>query len=127
MEAVFWGVFFSEYHKNAQDLAGIGAGIAEVGLFKLGSFAGRYIPVPPILKPFTPMLGGMLFAGLGHIGASETGMDKTFWRVFPDREDYWEKNGGKEGNSLMGNVLTGGFVNALYDAKQTDLRVGKRE
>lgn len=63
----------------------------------------------------------------GHLGASFGGMDKAFWREFPDREDYSEKNGGGEGNSLIGHILTAGPVNALYDALQTDLRIGKRE
>lgn len=54
-------------------------------------------------------------------------MDKRFWKYFPDREDYWQKNGSKEGNSIAGNILTAGPLNELYDSKKMDVRIGKRE
>lgn len=101
--------------------------MAEIGLFRLGNLAGKFIPAPPVLKPFMPMLGGMALTVLGTVGASSLGLDKAFWQEFPDREDFWEKNGGKEGNSLIGHILTAGPVNAYYDKNQTDWRIGRRE
>lgn len=127
LETVFWWVFFSAYHRNTQDLANMGAWVAEVAFFRAWSKAGKFIPAPPILKPFMPMLGGMTLAVVGKLWGSWLGMDKAFWRAFPDREDYSEKNGWKEGNSITGHILTAAPVNAFYDAKQIDVRIGKRE
>lgn len=125
MHWMFWPIFFRKYHENAQDGAMLYASIAEVGLFTV--WARIWSMTPGVFKPIAGVLAGWtMVLGWEHFGWA-VGLDKKWWKYYPDREDESYKETWEDGKSLLANIVTMGELYGLSDKTNTDLRIGKRE
>ncbi|MDD2487341.1 MAG: hypothetical protein PHS92_03155 [Candidatus Gracilibacteria bacterium] len=111
---IFMPIFFREYYKNSQDLSSIGKSFAEMGLFHLGAKVGA-AAAPGFLKMPVSLISGALFTVAGEAYGGAIQLDKQFWRVFPEREDFFEKTGSDRGKSFFTHAITMGAAHDVLD------------
>jgi hypothetical protein len=125
MHWLFWPIFWKKYHANTQDSAMLYASLAEAGLFTLGAKVGSRVPW--VFKPIASIMAWGMAVVWWEFAWGHIWLDKRWWKYYPDREDESFKDTGKDGKSVIANIVTMGELNAIVDKADTDVRIWKRE
>ena len=127
---VFLPVFFRTFHSKPNDLASLWKSLSEWWLFELWAKTwakiSKNIPGSPLSKAIvwtTLSLSLWIWSIIAWEEIWEKiELDKNFWKICPEREDYWEKKWWWW-KSFLTHVLTAWTINDLVDKLGFDIKI----
>lgn len=130
--ALFLPIFFKTYHSQTSDLASLWKSLSEWWLFE--AWANGWLALSKLIPVKNPLLIAGLAISFSLIWGAwsiilweeiwkKIELDKKFWKVFPEREDYWEKEWLWKWKSFLAHFATLWPVNWLVDKFWTDFKI----